>query len=161
LATHHRSGRGAADNAETINQSATFAERATEIAHSLNLVNQLAGETVRLIEELQRDYTSTGQPWAAFVAEQFPTWGGGRFARTMLIEARPRRRALSHSMWHGWPTQSCRRRSGRNSMSSGGKRTSPRSCLRGRRAAGAVAAALRLNGDRALCYRARRSWDAT
>jgi hypothetical protein len=86
LATHHRSGRGAADNAETINQSATFAERATEIADSLNLVNQLAGETVRLIAELQRDYTSTGQPWAAFVAEQFPTWGG-RFARTMLIES--------------------------------------------------------------------------
>jgi hypothetical protein len=58
-----------------MNESATFAERAEEIASRLNLINAAVGETVGLLTALHRDYTSAGRPWAAFCAEHFPQWG--------------------------------------------------------------------------------------
>jgi hypothetical protein len=55
-----------------MNESATFAERAEEIASRLNLINTAVGETVGLLTALHRDYTSAGRPWAAFCVEHFP-----------------------------------------------------------------------------------------
>lgn len=104
-----------------MNESASFAERAEEIANRLTLINAAVGETVGLLTALHRDYTGAGRPWAAFCAEHFPPWG--RWIDMLPIAAAEklaRWAELLAALQH--PQE---RQSGCNSMPGGGKRARP------------------------------------